>query len=603
MVQATKEGLTLIALDSSAILLASQVNVPFTILDDWISNQDDLEARTLSSELEEKWYLYAKELFTLDDICWPEIDVEAMFWFWKRVLFTKVLSRSFHSHGIKEVYIFNTTPSPPHSLFYYPSNIHAIELIHEWGKDCKIFPSRKDHQAVKYYDGFAGKLRYVKQKTENYLNLTFCKASKQKSKLLNENLKNKILIIVNPNELFRIHKHVLKLIEKFESRTCIILLGARDKLEKEIRDKYSIPVFNHNGTSLKLSNIRNKLSRAYKKNVAGCQDSSLIDIFDAHSVHFQYFIKERWPDLHAEYLFWKKLFLKSRPSLVLTTSIPDAESQIPALTTSKLGILSICLPHSIGVYRKIKLHSEIVLANFKLDQTGHILSGRSSNKISMCRDLGVTNEYPIKKEEQNLKAKNKTNVLILMGETGHTGDIFPCRNRIYQINGIKDLSSLKKEFSSVLKLKIKLHPWINDKDLIKAFEPELLKDVLPSNSDLEDALNSADFVIAVNYQGVAILHSYFHEKPVFLYWCNETASYSSPYEFAHLLMNGGTVIDSFENLKTSIKLAIENEKYRANLIAKSKNYKEQYLNDNKALPFSTIIERIISKNKQVPTII
>ena len=154
-----------------------------------------------------------------------------------------------------------------------------------------------------------------------------------------------------------------------------------------------------------------------------------------------------------------------------------------------------------------------------------------------------------------------------------------------------------------MKLKIKLHPWINDKDLIKAFEPELLKDVLPSNSDLEDALNSADFVIAVNYQGVAILHSYFHEKPVFLYWCNETASYSSPYEFAHLLMNGGKVIDSFENLKTSIKLAIENERYRSNLIAKSKNYKQQYLNDNKALPFSTIIERIISKNKQVPTII
>jgi hypothetical protein len=116
-----------------------------------------------------------------------------------------------------------------------------------------------------------------------------------------------------------------------------------------------------------------------------------------------------------------------------------------------------------------------MLAQYNIDQNGHILSGREPNKIIMCRDLGITNEYPIKKDGQILKDKNKTNALILMGETGHADDIFPTRNRMYQISGIKDLSSLKKEFSSVLELKIKLHPWINDKDLIKAFEPELWK--------------------------------------------------------------------------------------------------------------------------------
>lgn len=595
MVQATEEGLTLIALDSNAILFASQINMPFTIIDDWISDQDDLEARTLSAEMEDKWYLYAKDLFTIDDVCWPAIDVEAMFWFWKRVFFTKVLSRSFHAHGIKEVYILNATPSPPHSLFYYPSNIHAIQLITEWGNECKEFPSKNDHQAVTYYNGFVGKLRYIKQKTEKYLHSTFSKAKDRKSDLLNKDLKNKILFIVNPNELYRIHKHIISLIEMFGRRICIILLGASDKLEKDIKDKYSIPVFNHNGTSLKVSNIRRKLSRAYKKNKKQCQDSFLNNIFDAHADHFQYFIEQRWSNLHAEYLFWKKLFSKNRPTLVLTTSIPDAESQIPALISSKLGILSICLPHSIGVYRKIKIHTEFVLANFKLDQTGHILCGRTSNKILMCRDLGILNEYPVGKTVFDNKNNIKKKILVLMGETGHSQCIFPCRSRKHQIKGIIDLGLLTDTYSKSAEFKIKMHPWINDKDLIRTYEPRLLKNVLPDDSDLEDSLNWSDFVIAINYQGVALVHCYNFQKPVLLYWSNKNLSQSSPYEFAHLISSGGEVVESISDLKNKVESLLTNSSYRSRLSDKSKNFQNDLINDSTFPSFSDIVRKVIEK--------
>ena len=467
-----------------------------------------------------------------------------MYFYWKRVCFAKALNRALVENKINEVFLFSLSTKNTFSLFYNKCFVHIVEFKNQWEDKCKIFPELTTPIKIQYYNGIRGKLRLAKQKFKNLLHHN-TNTKEKKNNWSDFNYDNKIVIIISPHEVYRIEKHISSLISNNPQKVVLILLGGDKILSQSIKAKLSIPVHIHSFLTKKKLSVIRKLNHALKKNISSCDNEYLQDILLTHHEHFKYYSSKRWPTLHSEYLFWREIFSESRPTLVLTTSLPDAEYQLPALAASKLGIPSISFPHSIGVYRKIKIHSEFMLAQYDIDQNGHVLSGREPNKIIMCRDLGITNEYPIKKDGQILKDKNKTNALILMGETGHADDIFPTRNRMYQISGIKDLSSLKKEFSSVLELKIKLHPWINDKDLIKAFEPELLKDVLPNNSNLEDALDSADFVIAVNYQGVAILHSYLREKPVLLYWCNEGIGCTSPFEYSNMLMNGGKLLILF----------------------------------------------------------
>jgi hypothetical protein len=112
---------------------------------------------------------------------------------------------------------------------------------------------------------------------------------------------------------------------------------------------------------------------------------------------------------------------------------------------------------------------------------------------------------------------------------------------------------------------------------------------------LEDALDSADFVIAVNYQGVAILNSYLREKPVLLYWCNEGIGCTSPFEYSNMLMNGGEVIDSFETLKEYINLLIRDKGYGNKLNDRSINFKKNKLNDKYHQYLPDIVEKIIAE--------
>ena len=288
------------------------------------------------------------------------------------------------------------------------------------------------------------------------------------------------------------------------------------------------------------------------------------------------------------------MFSKSRPALLILTSLPDTESQLPAVASNFCKIKSFCLSHGIGVFRKLVLQTSYVLAQNKIDQTSHIFSGREITDIKLCKDLGVINEYPTIKVDQYNKSNKKIKFLVLTGDTGHSSCIFPARNRKYHAQGLMDIRSIMNIFNDSIDLKIKVHPKYHDKELIEAYTPELIDNVLPINSNLEEALEWADCIIALNYLCVAIIHCFNAKNPVLLYLTIKNLPWASPYEYSHLLLNGCEVVNDISALKIQVKSILEDPSILLKMSEKSSNFRKSFLSTNGSNELTEIVDSIIS---------
>ena len=248
--KAVKENLILLALDSKAILKAKTAEVPFTIIDDWITEIDDHEARIHSSAHESNWFVNFKNHTTISGVCWPKIDQEAMYWFWRELMFTKVLSRSLRASGINQIFLPLSNFGFPYSLYYYPSKIVENEFLFEWGEDCKYFPP-KVFQQINYYSGFRGKLRYLKQNTSTLLSDIYneIKSFLNQIKYMikpthNFDLDKKIVFIINPHEINRIKHNIFSINDHYPDKTRIILLNANQDQYESAKKTLSGKIYN-----------------------------------------------------------------------------------------------------------------------------------------------------------------------------------------------------------------------------------------------------------------------------------------------------------------------------------------------------------------------
>ncbi len=88
LLRAFRKGYTLLALDTVAIGLTAQAQVPYTLIDNWVDEERLLDARRQAVAWAGEWFLSAREDLSADGICWPEFDSEALRWFWRDMALT-----------------------------------------------------------------------------------------------------------------------------------------------------------------------------------------------------------------------------------------------------------------------------------------------------------------------------------------------------------------------------------------------------------------------------------------------------------------------------------------------------------------------------------
>ena len=102
-------------------------------------------------------------------------------------------------------------------------------------------------------------------------------------------------------------------------------------------------------------------------------------------------------------------------------------------------------------------------------------------------------------------------------------------------------------------------------------------------------------MIAINYQGVALVHSYNSHKPVLLYWFNKNLSTSSPYEFSHILSRGGEIVESKSDLHNRVESLLNDPVYYSKLLDKSKTFQSDFTNDIPFPSFSDTVQNIVTE--------
>ena len=116
LLKSTREGYALLALDSGAMAAATAVGLDYTLMEDWLTPETILRAIEDAALCETGWYQPARDEFTVEGICWPELDLLAMHWFWRTAMIAQAASREFRRRRIDQLRFFGPRFARPAAL-------------------------------------------------------------------------------------------------------------------------------------------------------------------------------------------------------------------------------------------------------------------------------------------------------------------------------------------------------------------------------------------------------------------------------------------------------------------------------------------------------
>ena len=164
----SRENFQLLALDNKGINHAESMNLKYSLIDDWISETDILNAKNEALYCTRNWYKRFQDAFTINNICMPYIDESGMQFFWNDICIAKKLTERLSENDVKEFAFFIQKRCLP-KLFYFYSD----SCGHYW-KD-KIESSRYIISHVKLRNQktlpnfFRGLLRFIGREASNLI--------------------------------------------------------------------------------------------------------------------------------------------------------------------------------------------------------------------------------------------------------------------------------------------------------------------------------------------------------------------------------------------------------------------------------------------------
>jgi len=585
-----RSGHTLLPLDAKAMLLAAKAGAPYTLVDDWIDKDSREEAHLEGIECSHQWFNATRSEFTTDGICWPELDHQAMYYFWLHVSVLDKMVRSFREREITELSFFHNNSSPDYQLYYYRSNVHSTYWSIEFPNITK--PISGNPQKAKNI-----LFRYTQSGLKKILKI------KVPSKSINEtkDISDKIIFAINSGEVFRFKTLVQKLNKSFPGQIGIVAISGDQTTALKVSETMLVPVMCLPSSHSVNEVFSDRFLRAYQSSCQKANRKPWEKSMRMLPSHFEYFCKNRWPYLSALFNDWITAWNKLNPTVVIVSALEDAESQLPAAAAKRLGIPSVAIPHGEIMAKTSKiLASDCILCGSLLQKKNFKLFGISSNNLAGCRDVIMENEYlSLPPHDTQKQYTQKWNVLALTDPVNFSKVLLPGSSYSAQLTALRTLNSPPQDLFEGFELKIKTHPGYPDRELFSIVNDQMLKNVLPPKSDLHVALDKSSLIIAVNYSGSALIHALRLRKPLILFYTNPLLGNNNRLRFStsELFLEAGLLVRTGNDLWHAIKDFFTNGESARKLQTMADEFFKNNL-DNRNFPsIGEILHQIISAHK------
>jgi hypothetical protein len=624
------KGYGLLALDVKAIEFASLHNLPYTIINDWLDTKTMLEIQDIAKDCENNWFESVRVEFTSHGVCWPEFDHSAMQWFWLDAIASLKLANSFRERGIEELLIVKQKNPTPVVFFDKGGGICKTIWEKELGGIIKIIEFKGASDTIDINSGVKNKFLCFHFKMNEFL-YSLKRNSSLKKRLLiinnsitkitwyiisrflssisrvyvsSENLTGKIAFFASEIEISRSNDLLQDLTTTFPKNVVIIPHQMPRSGAYQTIKKWKIPIIKISENCKNELSLGNKFMGAYQDLIKTPPERTEDKILTALEFHFLYYCQYRWPMLDARFNEYLKNFSQYSPKIIIGAALNLAEWHLPILAAKRCGIKTISIPHGVVFTPETArglLFDYYLYLNQISKEMLHQIAGINENKLIACKNCSDVNSHPTQIIKANFSS-DSWKILGLFDNTTYMNPdakyplIYPsCKNPKVQMTAIKILNSPPDELKEKVSIKYKVHPYFSELELFNAVGGDILKNVLPPNTQLLPVLDETDLVIGGNYLGSAFVHAIINKKPFILFNNDEFFEKSAtkggfPLE---LFGNSITIVHTSEELWNLVMKFFTDPVVSAQMRLDVSLFSEQFLDNSHCPTISYVLEELL----------
>lgn len=583
-------GYRVLALDVKVLLFCVQNDIPHALIEDWLDRETLYRCAVLAHHLEKTWFQGYEDLFTVDGLCFPELDSEAMYHFWREVVAASVFMEVFLAKGGKDVYVPHDGKVP--SVFYYRAD--------SWKRVVALYVNGAGTPGNMRarVNTFAGDLHMTDSifGDGRFARLAPMDGCDPRPRAGRPRSEAKVAFALNPSEIRRFEPALRTMNRQRWARTVIYLASGDRRVSDDLANRWDLPILPLPAIRSEAGRLSEILYSAFEQ--ARKANPGKLGPAIALDHHFRYYCDRRWPHLFAVFGAWKRLWEHERPSAVVASSLADAESQLPVVAANRFGIETFSMPHARFMGIRDTQQSRHILYDFIPYRDSLEKIGIAPERLAGCRNMLGKRPYPT--HRPLCIEKKRLNILAFVGNVNGTeqdGELFfPRVLSSAQIEAIRSSANPPEELKTSVQIRYKVHPKGAEMEMFELGGVDIDKSLLPHDTETLEALEFFDLVIDMNNTGSAVLNAIEKEKPLLLWWNGliKRADYN-----VEVLLAAGEPVSNGEALWNAVSRFIHDDDYRRALIDRVKDFKDRYMDSGRYPELGRVIRRRLTNDDAV----
>ncbi|MGE4538347.1 MAG: hypothetical protein AB7D37_14825 [Desulfovibrio sp.] len=588
MARYIRQGYVILALDMRAIDFARRASFPYVCMDAFLDVEALFRLTVLANHYGQRWYQEHKALFTMEGVCWPELDRDTMYFFWRETVAAAGFMEAFLAGGGRDVAFLSENPRIP-ALFYYRSTVwrSVVETALEKGPAAVAGVLERAVVAA----GGAGPLDDFT--VELPLPPTWAAAAIDPAK---PGLRptSPILFAVNGAELNRFVPVIKETAARHAGQVVVYLTEDYKAQAHQWRRELGLPVQPGPPHFAPHPALRERLNSAFATLREQSRDKPWAMFLDI-AYHFEHYLGERWPDLMGRLHWWREAIARENPLAVVNSMLLDTESQLPAVAAGDLGLLSYSLPHARMQRIRNHLPARHLLYDFVPLRLMLEKTGIRRDRLLPCKTVISDASYqtPVRVGEDAAAART-LNILVVVSPTFNAGSyddelIIPRTLPLRQVEHIRALADPPEDLAAAVSVMFKVYPLAPEYEAFTVAGVDIASKVLPLKSDMLDALDQFDLMIDLNCASVsAEILCIRQGKPIVYLWDCYTKWPDTNYE---IMLLGGESVPSVAGFWDLVRAVLADPGRLEAIREHGRKFREKYLDTAQAPSLLEIIKR------------
>ncbi|MBI9087305.1 MAG: class I SAM-dependent methyltransferase [Desulfobacterales bacterium] len=573
-----RAGETLLPVNAGAMQKARQDGLPFVLPEDWLGTEATLKARWAADDWEARWFVPAREALSSDGICWPGFDKEALNWYWRDLTLADRMVRACRERDVEKVSLVLNNPLRP-ALGYGRSDVPGLLIRAALGDRVVVRETGHDPWPAILSPAIA--LERLRKGRET---------------VSPDRIAGRIVLALNPGEFHRFAPAIEELCQRFVNRVTVIALWPSPAETTALARSCPADVLTPGLAPAMDADLGKRFFGGYLQAAAAADGKDWAEALTLTRFQFEYYCGFRLPVLAVNFRAWSGLWQAHRPAMVITSSLPDSESQLPALAADRAGIPTLSLPHGGFGAREQDCHARTVLYNCEPTRQVYVAAGIGEQRLRSCRDVIGENEYPTA-SQRVLHSRKSWRILVLTNPVKFDACLFNTTMIGSQMAALEAMTDPPANLAGKVDLMIKTHPSRHDHPLFELAGGGLAEHVLPATVPLADALEQADLVIALNYLGTALIYALQARKPMVFFWNDPLLlRRSHSFRHAHLMLPAGERVETGRDLWQIVEQFFTNPAFAQRLRNRADVFARTHLDTSAYDSLSDIVGEMMTGN-------